>query len=269
MQKHPNVKDKVGNQKNRGSFAILKGMRLLQLNAWTARLHTRIIDMMNEETPDIVALQEMLESKGGLGFFPTLSELSQQLHFDYDFFSPVYGLSFAGRRAEYGNAILSTFPLSNSETVFTNLSYKEDMKSEHDDYNVRNFQYVVVDGGGGKTVHIINHHGYHIPEHKNGDDYTRKACQQILDYTSRLEGPVIITGDFNLHPDSESLNLINNHFRNLTKEFNLETTRTDLTYKTEACDYIFVNNELVVNNFYASSTIASDHQALVLDFETK
>ena len=86
MQKHPNVKDKVGNQKNRGSFAILKGMRLLQLNAWTARLHTRIIDMMNEETPDIVALQEMLESKGGLGFFPTLSELSQQLHFDYDFF---------------------------------------------------------------------------------------------------------------------------------------------------------------------------------------
>jgi endonuclease/exonuclease/phosphatase family metal-dependent hydrolase len=242
-------------------------MRLLQLNAWSIRLGTRVEDMVAKETPDIVTLQEVFESDSELGFFPTLTEIVTKLRFHHQYMSPVYSVQFMGRKTEFGNAIVSNLTLCEKQTFFTNLGYIENMSIEDDDYNVRNFQHVAVRDEDDKLIHIINHHGYHVPGHKRGNEFTLKACQQIADYAAKLTGPVIITGDFNLAPDSESIELINKHFRNLTKEYELQTTRTDLTHKSEACDYIFVNDHVKVNDFYASDVVASDHQGLVLDFE--
>jgi endonuclease/exonuclease/phosphatase family metal-dependent hydrolase len=244
-------------------------MRLLQLNAWTIRLATRIEDMVAKEVPDIIALQETFESDADLGFFPTLTELSDKLRFHHRYHSPVYGVQFMASKPEFGNAIISNLAFGEKQTRFTNLEYKASMSLEDDDYNVRNFQHVTVNDQSGKLVHVINHHGYHVPGHKNGNDFTVKACEQIADYARELDGPVIITGDFNLLPDSESIEIINKDFRNLTKEYGLQTTRTDLTHKTEPCDFIFVNDKIEVNDFYVSEVVASDHQGLVLDFEVK
>lgn len=244
-------------------------MKLLQLNAWSIRLQTRVLDIIAKEAPDVVAFQEVLEADVDLGFFPTLSELNNKTRFHHQYFSPVYDMQFMGRKAGWGNAIVSNLSFTDKETVFTNLEYVENMSFEENDYNVRNFQHVVVEDQNGTAIHIINHHGYHVPEHKKGNEFTLKACRQIADYALKLEGPVIIAGDFNLEPTSESLNVLNEHFHNLTLTHGLETTRTDLTHKKEACDFIFVNDKVTVKDFYASSVVASDHQGLVLDFEAK
>ena len=242
-------------------------MKLLQLNAWTIRLSTRIEDMVAKESPDVILLQEVLDSQYSLGFFLSLNDLIEKLHFHHQYFSPVYSMRLMEQMAEFGNAIVSNLAFENQQTVFTNLEYKDHMSLEEDDYNVRNFQHVTVRDQDGQLVHLINHHGYHVPGHKKGNDFTLKACKQIVEYATKLEGPVIITGDFNLEPDSESIEVINAHFRNLTQEFGLTTTRTDLTHKTEACDFIFVSDGIRVNNFYASDVVASDHQGLVFDFD--
>jgi len=244
-------------------------MRLLQLNAWTIRLATRIEDMVMKEAPDIIALQEVFESVADLGFFPTLTELADNLRFHHIYHSPVYAIQLMTSKPEFGNAIVSNLALEDKQTYFTNLEYNPSMSLENDDYNVRNFQHVTIKDQEGRQIHIINHHGYHVPGHKNGNDFTMKACQQIADYARQLDGPVIITGDFNLLPDSESIEILNKDFRNLTKEYGLQTTRTDLTHKSEPCDFIFVNDKVAVNDFYASEVVASDHQGLVLDFEVK
>lgn len=244
-------------------------MRLLQLNAWTIRLATRIEDMVMKEAPDIIALQEVFESVADLGFFPTLKELADNLRFHHRYHSPVYAIQLMTSKPEFGNAMVSNLALEDKQTYFTNLEYNPSMSLENDDYNVRNFQHVTVKDQDGRQIHIINHHGYHVPGHKNGNDFTMKACQQIADYARQLDGPVIITGDFNLLPDSESIEILNKDFRNLTKEYGLQTTRTDLTHKSEPCDFIFVNDKVAVNDFYASEVVASDHQGLVLDFEVK
>jgi len=244
-------------------------MRLLQLNAWTIRLATRIEDMVMKEAPDIIALQEVFESVADLGFFPTLTELADNLRFHHRYHSPVYAIQLMTSKPEFGNAMVSNLALEDKQTYFTNLEYNPSMSLENDDYNVRNFQHVTVKDQDGRQIHIINHHGYHVPGHKNGNDFTMKACQQIADYARQLDGPVIITGDFNLLPDSESIEILNKDFRNLTKEYGLQTTRTDLTHKSEPCDFIFVNDKVAVNDFYASEVVASDHQGLVLDFEVK
>lgn len=242
-------------------------MKLLQLNAWSIRLSARFKEIIQTESPDVVTLQEVYESTADTGVFPSLSEVCDEIRFHHKYFSPVYGGSLMGQPVQYGIATISNLELSGGYTEFTNLAYKDDFVFETDDYNIRNFQHVVVHDQNGRPIHVINHHGYHVPGHKNGNDFTLKACRQIAEYAKQLDGPIIITGDFNLLPDSESLSVFSPDFRNLTREYDLQTTRTDLTHKAEPCDYIFVNDKIVVKDFYASNVVASDHQGLVLDFE--
>jgi len=242
-------------------------MKLLQLNAWTLRLSSSVVELINQEAPDVVALQEIPESDKQLGFFPTLSEFMDKARFHHSYFSPVYSFRYMLGKVDFGNAIISNLPLHDKYTVFTNSEYDADFSLEESSYNIRNFQHIVSENEDGKQFHLINHHGYHIAQHKRGDDFTLKACQQIFEYARTLEGPVIITGDFNLEPGSESLAVFEPLFRNLSTEFGLKTTRNTLTHKTEVCDYIFVNEAIVVNDFYASPVVASDHQGLILDFD--
>jgi endonuclease/exonuclease/phosphatase (EEP) superfamily protein YafD len=114
----------------------------------------------------------------------------------------------------------------------------------------------------------LTHHGYHIPDHKNGDEETLRQMKQLGEYIDSLDGPIILTGDFNLAPHSESLEQINARLINLCTQHRLKTTRTHLTHKTEVCDYIFVNNKVSVKSFQASDEIVSDHKALILEFDT-
>jgi len=242
-------------------------MKLLQLNAWTLRLSTSVAELINQEAPDVVALQEIPESNKRLGFFPALSEFAAMVHFHHTYFSPVYSFRYMAGTIDFGNAIMSNLQLHDKNTVFTNSEYDAEFSLEESSYNIRNFQHIVAENEDGKKFHLINHHGYHIPQHKRGDDFTLKACKQIVEYASTLKGPIIITGDFNLEPGSESLAVFEPLFRNLSTEYGLKTTRNNLTHKSEVCDYIFVNDGVVVNDFYASTVIASDHQGLVLDFD--
>lgn len=244
-------------------------MKLLQLNAWTLRLSTNITDMITKEAPDIIAFQEIPDSTIEIGLFSTLTKFKDRVRFHHVYFSPVYSFQYMSGMIDFGNAIMSNLPLYDKNTVFTNLEYKANFSLQEDSYNIRNFQHIVTENEDGKKFHIINHHGYHVPQHKRGDDFTMKACRQIVEYARSLDGPVIITGDFNLEPESESLAVFAPYFRNLSTEYNLKTTRNFLTSKSEVCDYIFVSDAVEVEDFYASSVIASDHQGLVLDFDIR
>ena len=244
-------------------------MRLLQLNAWTLRLSTNMVDMISHEAPDIIALQEIPDSDTEIGIFSSLSKFMGSVRFHHKFFSPVYSFRCMSSTIDFGNAVISNLAFHDEQTVFTNLEYTTDFSLDKNDYNIRNFQHVVTEDENGKKFHLINHHGYHVPQHKKGDEFTLKACHQIAEYAQSLEGPVVISGDFNLEPGSESLAVLEQSFRNLSVEYGLKTTRNNLTHKSEVCDYIFVNDKVEVKDFYMSEVIASDHQGLVLDFEIK
>lgn len=137
---------------------------------------------------------------------------------------------------------------------------------ENTDYNAgRSLQHATVEYQG-KSLHILNHHGHHIGSHKNGDEETMRQCGLIADYTKRLEGPVVLCGDFNLIPDSSSLEQINAVLVNHVKDKGIISTRTPLTHKTEACDYIFTSPDIEVKNFQVLDDIVSDHKALTIEF---
>lgn len=185
---------------------------------------------------------------------------------DNSVFGATASFPFMKGYAEFGNTIISRLPIAKSSTIFTNLEFTENFSPEEHDYNIRNFVHAVIPHKG-KGLNIITHHGHHVREHKNGDSQTDKQMNLISEYINTLNGPIILTGDFNLHPASKSLLPINKLMTNLSDKYSLTTTRNELTNKTEVCDYIFVNKDIKVKKFYAHSRIVSDHQALVMEFD--
>lgn len=131
---------------------------------------------------------------------------------------------------------------------------------------MRAFQYALVEIDDRKLP-IINHHGHRIDSHKLGNEETFRQIVQIMDYIKNLEGAVILCGDFNLSPESESIKHVNGSLRNLSVDYRLKTTRSKLTYKSEVCDYIFVNDRVRFKEFFMDETVISDHNAFALDFD--
>ena len=241
-------------------------MKLLQLNAWGGRLEKQIVQLLKEQSADLVCLQEAISTKGDGALSVTVEQLQKYANYGHAYCSPVFSFHLMNKDALFGNAILSRLPLATAETIFTNQQFKADFDFDSDDYNIRNFQHVTFNLGN-HTLHVLNHHGHHIHQHKNGDEQTLRQMNQIAQYILKLEGPIILTGDFNLEPESSSIGVINLILRNLSSEYGLKTTRTQFTPKMEVCDYIFVSDEVKVSDFKALDDLVSDHKALILEFE--
>jgi endonuclease/exonuclease/phosphatase family metal-dependent hydrolase len=241
-------------------------MKLMQLNAWGGRLEPQIGDLLKDEKPDIVCLQEASSFAGqDTGLFITIEAIQSQFNLPCIAFAPAFSFNFMNGTAKFGNAILSRYPITKTEVVFTHLEHKNNFVWSEDSSNMRNFVHTVIDVEG-DACNVLTHHGFWVPDHKNGTPETLEQMRQLAGYIEQLEGPVILTGDFNLAPHSESLEQINGLLENLSIANNLPTTRTELTYKTETCDYIFVSDSITVENFTALDKIASDHKALTLEF---
>ncbi len=240
-------------------------MKLLQLTAWAGKLGQQIINLIEAESPDLICLQEIIDSGDTMGFWVPLKDIAAISGYQV-FFSPVFSFSFMRQTAKFGNAILSRWPIQKTNTIFTNSEHQENFSFEINDYNVRNLQHAIIKTPAG-DINILDHHGYHVPSHKNGNAETLRQCKLIANYVDKLPDPKILTGDFNLSPSSESLKQINKVLDNLSVRYKLKTTRTPLTHKTEVCDYVFVSRGIKVREFRVSDEEVSDHMALILEFD--
>ena len=243
-------------------------MKIIQLNIWGGKLGKQIIEILQKETPDLVCFQEVIvfpAGKEGDLFFSTLEKFKQAGDFAHSFFSPVFGFSYMKQKADFGNAILSMHPFQETKAVFTRKEYIDDQEMLDGDFNIRNLQHVTLKVGG-ENLNVLNHHGHHLHEHKNGDVETVRQCKIIADYVQALQGKTVLCGDFNLAPESSSLSELNMLLVNQCIRTKVSTTRTSLTHKAEVCDYIFTSSNIEVKRFDVLTDIASDHKALVLEF---
>lgn len=244
-------------------------MKILQLNVWGGRLGRQVIDLLNREAPDVACLQEPIKMVGGSSnkgtsfLFDDIDEIQAKTGFGHCFFTPTFGYKFMKREAQSGLAILSRQPFTHTHAEFVRLQYISDFDILDTEYNVRCLQHAVI-ANEATQINVLNHHGHHVPDHKNGDEETMRQCKLIADYIEKLDGPAVLCGDFNLSPGSESLQILNRLLINHVKECGVLTTRTPLTHKTEVCDYIFTSPGLVVSDFQVLDDLASDHKALTV-----
>lgn len=244
-------------------------MKLLTLNVWQGRLERVLLKHLETIDVDIACMQEAVDyGEKYHGLISSYRKIGMTLGLENQFFSPLTTMRLGDRDLVHGNITYSNIPFTETTTVFTKGTFTENFDFDTDDYNIRAFQHALIEVDG-KKLNVINHHGHHIDAHKLGDEETLRQVRQIVDYTKKLEGATIICGDFNLSPESESIQLLDKHLQNLPVEYSLKTTRSQLTHKNEVCDYIFVSSDIIVNEFFMDKTIISDHNALILDFDLK
>jgi len=244
-------------------------MKLLQLNVWMGRLTRKILPLIEREDPDILTVQEVFDVDGRV-FFPdntfNILEQLEKLGYGYVHFEPNYSVSIGGKTAYFGNATLSRFPIREKKVVFSNGKFQPQIGEESQDNNIRSALFTTIDTGDDNLLHVVNHHAYWEPD-PGGSSKSVAAMQIVADELKKIEGPLIFTGDLNLNPGTQPLQLFDGWLEDLTATHGLRTTLSELgIVENVACDHIFVNKLIQVQRFAALDDLVSDHKALVLEF---
>lgn len=143
-----------------------------------------------------------------------------------------------------------------------------DPQRERHGHTAKNLQYVQTTHNG-KPLTIINFHGLWNGQGKGDCKERLLQSQKIVEFLKTLEGEIVLCGDFNLLPDTESLKMIENTgLRNLISEYDITSTRTSFYEKPEKfADYMFVSKGLEVQNFAVLPDEVSDHAPLTVEVE--
>jgi endonuclease/exonuclease/phosphatase family metal-dependent hydrolase len=196
--------------------------------------------VIEAEQPDIIALQEV--SRGSLvnGGVDTLSWLSQRLRLPYIFTPAGDGL--------WGQATLSRYPILLAENYALLPATTK-----------RSFNYLQVDLGQEKPLHVINTH--YQPRYGTYQIQLIHT-ENILNFlTQRQSDRFIIMGDLNAEPDMPQMQPFFEHgFIDVIENAGLVpgyTARSD--NPTSRIDYILISSDLTATRVVIPSSTASDH----------
>ena len=205
-----------------------------------------IAKVINDSEADLVGLQEIdvhTERSGtDLHQAKELAELTG-MHF---YFSK--SIDYQG--GAYGTAILSKYPLT--DTLTHHLPAEEGTEP-------RTLSVATVELENGAKIKIANTHL----------DYTRASnalsqAKAITEYFADEALPVILVGDFNATPDSETINHLDGHFTRTCRQVCAPTV--PVVNPTRAIDFIMFKSPesfTVQSHQVIEETYASDHRPVV------
>jgi len=256
-------------------------MQIISLNTWGGRAgHEALLDFFKTHAAtDIFCLQEIWAAAyehlegvhaGGVALDHEqimtrgLQEISKALSGHTPFFRPHHG-------DNYGLLLLVRKEIAVLEEgdIFV---YKERGYVPEGDVggHARNIQYVTVETVRGPLT-VINFHGLWTgtgPGQGKNDSADRlEQSARILAFTEKLPNPFVLCGDFNLLPETESLQMFERAgLRNLIKESGVTSTRTRFYEKpAKFADYAFVSPGIELNKFSVLPDEVSDHAPLLID----
>lgn len=268
-------------------------MKLISLNTFGGTFFEPLMAYIREEASDtdIFCFQEILDTKGdiqeSMGARANLfAEISEALPGFNGFFSPVQ-MNFvpAGPtddNIEFGLAIFinKNIPIHSTGNFFLYGQQNALLPSDITTLPTE-AQYVqfFVDK---KMVTVCNVHGTAWPGDKLDSSIRLEQTRKILAFVNNQPGEKIICGDFNLFPNTRSVEQFEESgFCNLIKEYNIQTTRGSLIKKIhpeyantpggfqEFADYTFVTPGISVTSFDVPDLPISDHLPMVVEFDVK
>lgn len=229
-------------------------MNVIFLNTWAGELHDELRAYVLKHLPstDIFCFQEA-------------SDEDRSAY--EDLFAKDFTIHTALRQnpddqSWYGNAIYirKTIPIKDKGALFL---------SPHPDYEVGIVAHVTVHINDTEAT-IVNVHGIPYPGDKLDTPARLYQSKTIIDTFTGLEN-VIIGGDFNLLPETKSVQLFAEHgYQDLISDYAIKSTRNRITYEKypdsiqHHADYAFVSDAVKVQSFIVPETVVSDHQPLEL-----
>lgn len=261
-------------------------MKLLNINVGIKINNSKeIANYIKTINPDIIAFQEIVRHLDDSVFteFRSKSDIESVLgpDYPYSFFGPLW-VTDAFRKGgkihrdfggliEQGNQFLSKYEIigGTNEHYYKTYSYAKDWTNWREEDHGRAVLIGEFDFNG-KKFQVLNLHGIWT-EDKKGDKRTLSQCEYVLNASLRKNIPTIITGDFNLLPETESIKVLDKKLRNLIDQFGVKSTRPHFDDGTDkgnqVVDYVFVNDLIHINSFEVPETDISDHLPLILDFD--
>lgn len=242
-------------------------MKLITLNTWGGRIYEplKIFIENHARDTDIFCFQEIRNGaclnepkEETTDLFERIKKILPNFEGFYTEMSPGIGIA---------TFIKNTFELEkfDSSTILSNEETKDIKLSVGGNPYPRLIQIIKLKNG----LSVLNFHG--IPGDMKKDtkerDLQSKRLKEIL---NKINNPKIIVGDFNLNPDTMAINELEKQMINLIKETEIKTTRSNLYERKDImpfADYIFVSNDILINNFKVLQDEVSDHLALSVEFE--
>jgi endonuclease/exonuclease/phosphatase (EEP) superfamily protein YafD len=254
-------------------------MKLISLNTWGGRVgkDSFLPFFSKYRETDIFCLQEVWhggeemvgEMAGGrvmsgilTTLFPDVSKLlPEHVPYFHPHFKHYYGLATFMRK---------DIPVMREGDIFV-YGEKGFISSEDVGDHARNIEFLEIQTENGPLT-VINFHGLWRQGIGKGDIPERLAqAEAIVSFLKTLTTPIILCGDFNLTPETESMQKLEAlGLRNLTREAGVVSTRTSHYDKPQkrdmAIDHMLVSKEITVKDFKVLPDEVSDHAPLYLEF---
>ncbi len=240
-------------------------MQVLSLNVWGGHVHKPLLKFItHQQHVDIFCFQEIYhdaQEKISTDYLTLnlnlFAELTHLLPHHQGYFCPIVN-------NVYGIAIFinKDFSVLNhgSLCIYHNPDYVG-----HGPMHSRYLQWLEFTDNT-QTYHVINVHGLWNGQGKKDSPERIAQAKAIKIFCDSLTTPKILCGDFNLRPDTQSIQMIEQGMLNLIDLYEITSTRTSFYTKPEKfADYIFVSPELQVNHFTVLADEVSDHAPLLLD----
>jgi endonuclease/exonuclease/phosphatase family metal-dependent hydrolase len=247
--------------------------KLLNLNLWNGgKFFDRIVAFIRQEDPQIINFQEAYNGQGPTlpAHLRSLTELRSQLNFKYSFFSPAFLDVIPEGKIDQGNLILSRYPIVSQEAIFYDFPYQERLVHNIEQYikTPRNLQQASIDLGDSR-LNVFNTQGVWGTD--GLDNIKRLEMGRLIARIVRGKKPAILTGDFNIRPNTKTISLIEQSMINLFKNelitsFNMRH-KSDGGFADSVVDMVFVSPDIQVTEHYCPQVDISDHLPLVVVFK--
>lgn len=250
-------------------------LKVVCLNLWFGgKLFENIKTFIAQENPDIIGLQEVYQAESADLQEPwhAVSSLASILGYRYYAFAPTFAQDVEdGYRVQFGNAVLSRYPIRSARATFYDVPYEGNwaIREESDiEYTPRNLQHaeIIIND---KILHVFNTQGIWG---FNGDD-TDRRLQMGDSIVKEISGkqPALLMGDFNLQEGGKTTDKIEKHMHSIFKgemktSFNM-SHKDKPGYATAIVDMIFASPDIRIGKHYVSTADVSDHLALVAEVE--
>lgn len=242
-------------------------MKLITLNLWGGHLRNPLLKFFHHHRNiDIFCLQEVYHNANrkineedrelSLNIF---SDLQKLLPHHYAIFKPAL-------ENVYGLAMLVTNSidiLGEGEINIHERQHYPGVGLNHP----RNLQWLECKFNH-RIYSIMNVHGLWTGQGKRDTPERINQSQRIRQFMNTINTPIILCGDFNLRPDTQSMEMLEPNMVNLIKTHKIRSTRTSYYKKDERfADYMLTSPQIQINEFKVMEDEVSDHSPLFLDFD--
>lgn len=201
--------------------------------------------IINKYKPDIIGLNEVFDKGYDRNIsISQIEELNRNLKYN-----SLFAKAARIRGKNYGNALLSKFPIDNSEIIKIKLPL---LRTGNKLYQKRCILKASVNG----INILLTHLGLNDDEQRRGI----KKIEENID-----EKKCILMGDLNIEEDKDMIKKLDDKLYNTSKERKSKLLTYPSDKPSRKLDYIFVSNDIKVSRVFVPKVIVSDHRPYIVD----